>query len=247
MMGSVKLIFTSFFVLFLFVESPTVNAAFRILTEELEPFGYTENGEIKGVCVEIVRELLKSVNHPDTIQVLPWERAYKETQINANRILFSVGRSEARESHFKWVGPILENTTYFYKNKEDPISLTSIDDARKAASISVRENYFSHSFLSKRGFDNLFFTRDEGLVYLMLASKRTDLIAVGELRLKPACKKHGIDCSVIENTGVKLSESKLYLAFSKDTPQAEITRWQKALDSLKNQPIFTKIVQKYVN
>ena len=34
---------------------------YKIMTEELKPFGYVDNGEIKGVCVEIVREVLKVV------------------------------------------------------------------------------------------------------------------------------------------------------------------------------------------
>ncbi|MCG8610441.1 MAG: transporter substrate-binding domain-containing protein [Pseudomonadales bacterium] len=216
------------------------------MTESLEPFSfYAEDGSLRGVCVDLMRALLKRVDHVDNIEVLPWDRAYWETQTLPDRILIGVGRSEAREHLFHWVGPLLDNATYFYKQKGSNVNLRSFDDARKVESIAVRQNYFAHSLLDREGFKNLFLTRDEAMIYLMLVAGRADLIAAGEWGLKPTCSKLEIDCTRIENTGVKVYDSKLYLAFSKSTSVLELERWQKALEALRDDPVYHDIVQSY--
>ena len=45
---------------------------YNIMSEELPPWIYTENVSPTGVTVEIVREILKKINHPDTIAIYPW-------------------------------------------------------------------------------------------------------------------------------------------------------------------------------
>ena len=217
------------------------------MTEEFKPFGYTEKDEIKGVCVDIVRVLLKTVDHPDNILVYPWDRAYQEAQKLPGRILFSVGRNEAREHLFKWVGPLISNVTYFYKKRGSDVHIKTLEDAREIKSIAVRANYFAHTLLKEKGFQNLVVTRDELIDLRMLAAGRANLIAAGELGLKSYCEQTSLDCSQIENTGVVVYDSKLYLAFSKDTPQKEIARWQNALDKVKNRPIYSKIISQYIH
>lgn len=221
-------------------------AEYRIMTEDLRPFGYMNDGRISGVCVEIVREVLKIVGHPDNIAIYPWKRAYHEIQQNSGCILFPIGRNVARENLFEWVGPLIGNTTWFYKKKGADIEISSIDDARLVDRISVRENYFAHSLLTEKGFDNLELTRDEILDIRKLEAGRVDLIALGELSLHTLCEKAGVDCNNMENTGVKLFDSQLYMAFSKDTPDFEIEKWQKALEKVKKDPLYKKIVDKYI-
>ena len=48
-----------------------------ILTENLPPLNYLENGVLVGPSVEIVKEIQKRVGSQEPIQVYPWARAYK--------------------------------------------------------------------------------------------------------------------------------------------------------------------------
>lgn len=222
------------------------SATFKIMTEELRPLSYRENDELNGVCVELVRELLKLRGHPDNILLYPWDRAYQETATEPNRILFSVGRSEAREPLFKWVGPLLANPTYLFKRHDSNLHIESLEDARSVRSIAVRENYFAHTHLTKMGFQNLTVTRDESIDLQMLLADRTDLIAVGILGIGEYCKTLDVDCSLIANTGVKVYDSQLYLAFSRSTPDAVIDDWQRSLDQLISSPVYQQIINAYV-
>lgn len=47
---------------------------FKLVTFEYPPYEYTENGEVKGMAVDIVREAFKLMNHEASIEVLPWPR-----------------------------------------------------------------------------------------------------------------------------------------------------------------------------
>ena len=48
--------------------------SFRLVTFEYPPYEYTENGEVKGMAVDIVREAFKLMNHEAIIEILPWPR-----------------------------------------------------------------------------------------------------------------------------------------------------------------------------
>nr|WP_295776229.1 transporter substrate-binding domain-containing protein [Rhodoferax sp.] len=48
--------------------------SFRLVTFEYPPYEYTENGEVKGLAVDIVREAFKLMNHEAVIEILPWPR-----------------------------------------------------------------------------------------------------------------------------------------------------------------------------
>lgn len=48
--------------------------SFRLVTFEYPPYEYTENGEVKGMAVDIVREAFKLMNHEAVIEILPWPR-----------------------------------------------------------------------------------------------------------------------------------------------------------------------------
>jgi len=54
---------------------------FRIITEEFPPYNYTDHdGKVVGISTEIVREMLKRLDHADNIEVMPWVDGYKLVQ-----------------------------------------------------------------------------------------------------------------------------------------------------------------------
>ena len=88
---------------------------FTIMTEDWKPYQFEENGELKGVAVEILALILKEIQSNQTvadIKILPWARGYLIAKSEKNAILFSMTRTPERDSQFKWVGPIFQNTTY---------------------------------------------------------------------------------------------------------------------------------------
>ncbi|NQZ22777.1 MAG: transporter substrate-binding domain-containing protein [Colwellia sp.] len=221
-------------------------ADYNIMSEELPPWNYTENGSPTGVTVEIVREILKNINHPDTIAIYPWVRAYRMTRDGQNNILFTIARTPEREALFNWIGPIATETTYFYKNKDTKLHLEYLADADDSYTILVTRGFPEQKLLLSKGFNNLFITLKTINSFKMLAQHRADLVVSGEYTAKYFINKNLIDGALIERMDIELLKSDLYIAFSKNIPSNEIIKWQNALNQLKASGKYDEIFKKYM-
>ncbi len=216
---------------------------FNIITEEFPPYNYTEEGKIKGISTEIVREILKRIGHPDNVKVHSWALAYKLIQKKDNIMLFSTVRSPGRENLFKWVGPIGSSNQVFFAKKGSEILISSLNDAKKVKSIGVYRNDYAELLLKENGFNNIDSILDSGLNPKKLAAGRIDLWVINELTGIDLAKKAGVFEKIEKVFEVKSDE--FYLAFSKNTPDAVVEKWQKALDEIKADGTYTRIYSKY--
>ena len=221
-------------------------ADYNIMSEELPPWNYTENGSPTGVTVEIVREILKNINHPDTISIYPWVRAYRMTRDGRNNILFTIARTPEREALFNWIGPIATETTYFYKNKDTKLHLENLADVDDSYTILVTRGFPEQKLLLAKGVNNLFITLKTINSFKMLAQHRAELVVSGEYTAKYFINKNLIDGASIERINIELLKSDLYIAFSKNIPSNEIIKWQNALNQLKASGKYDEIFKKYI-
>jgi len=219
---------------------------YELLTEEFAPFGYTKNGKLTGLSVEVVNEILKKLSYSNKINVRPWARAYRNTLRGPKKILFSMARNSDRENLFKWVGPLVSDRVFFYKRRSSSLSINNLSDAKKVKRILLTREFPEYEYLKKKGFKNLHETVEPKQNFKMLMKGRGELVPMGELAVPQTLKQAGIEAKDIERTSVKLYEVNLYIAFSKDVDDEEIKKWQKALDFVKMQGLYKKILEKYV-
>ena len=81
----------------LFHTEQSFGQEFKIYTEEFPPYNYTHKGKVSGISTEIVREILRRLDHSDDIQVALWSNGYRLTQKEDNIILYSTTRTPFRE------------------------------------------------------------------------------------------------------------------------------------------------------
>lgn len=106
----------------------------RIITERFKPYNFIQDGELKGIAVEILELMLGRVGSSQTkrdFEVMDWPRACGLVFHNPMSILFSTTRTESRENLFKWVGPIDTVVTELFARKSAHITINSIDDLKK--------------------------------------------------------------------------------------------------------------------
>lgn len=219
----------------------------NVVTEQWAPYNYSENGSLKGLSVEIVRAIAKKLNVSIDIQLVPSMRAKFMLENNPRTMLITMLRTAERETKYKWVGPLDDSSIYFYKNKTNPIVISTLEDAKKVRSICSRQAGLVFSKLKAAGFTNLETTTSEAqLIYKKLLHNRCDLaISDSPLGVIYLLKQMNYPPDAITQTAVKLVESPTYFAYSKDIPDTEIARWQKALDRLKASGAFKAILRKY--
>lgn len=214
------------------------------LCEDVIPSNYVDNGELKGITIETLRLMWKKMGvPPQKIKVVPWARGYDILLTEKNHVLFSMARTKEREALFKWVGPVFTVKNVLLGRADRKLSIKSLEDARKFRIGTIKEDVLER-FLLVNNFD---VQKVEGVAGLeqsfeKLKLGRIDFIAFPESSLREFIKEKKYNAKDFK-VFYALSESKLYYAFSKDTPDHLIQRFQIAFDSLKKEHM--EILKKY--
>ncbi len=221
-----------------------IAAELTILTENLPPLNYVENGILVGSSVEIVQEIQKRVGSAEPIQVYPWARAYKMALEEQNVILFGMTYTEDRSNLFKWVGPLATKRDILLARKDAPFSITSLEDAKKVGRIGTLRDDIRGKLLEKQGFTNLEPVSDEQKNAQKLALGRIDLWAYKKPGFRVVCRLANVDPEqFIEVASIK--ESELKIAFSKMTSDQIVDQWQNAFDDMVKDGTVKKIKDKW--
>ncbi|MBU4193191.1 MAG: transporter substrate-binding domain-containing protein, partial [Proteobacteria bacterium] len=121
------------------------------------PLVYEEDGALRGVVPEVVRELQRLVGDDNELKAVPWLRAFQQAQEAPRHALFAIVRTPEREPLFKWVGPVFGEGDYFYKLKGSLLEINTLEDAKGVPRIAVRKDGYTHQAVAASGFTNLEF------------------------------------------------------------------------------------------
>ena len=228
------------------VPAATAETTTTVLTEDWPPFNYIEGGALKGFSYEIFRYLMKQLLVDYEIQSMPGFHGKQILDQGPRVIFFTMLRTPARESLYKWIGPLGEESIYFYKKKGSPLRIATLDDAKKVAMVSCRNTGLVYDFLTKAGFQNLDTTTNPAGIYLKVVSGRCDL-AIGETPFGVPywLRQSNVPIDSLEQTSVGILKSRFFIACSKDFPDSEIALWQGALDAMKASGEYDALYRKY--
>lgn len=200
-----------------------------------------ENGNLVGYSTEVVREILRRHNRPDNIQVYPWARAYKRLEEEANIALFSTTLTAERKEKFKWVGPLILIEWALYKSSDSNLTLNSLEEAKQLKEIVVIQDDAKEQFLIDNGFTNINDVNRDISAIRMVHAGRADVWFSSNRGIVAAAGKAGY---LPDEFGKALSIKKvyLYIAFSKETPDQIVSKWQSTLDEMKQDGTYRRIM-----
>jgi len=222
------------------------SAPLQFLTHEFAPMNYTENGEVVGLCTDIVKELQRRTGLTASFTMLPWPRAYKIASSSPNVAIFFIAQTEDRRPLFDWVGPIVNVPAGFYAKTGSTLRLENVADAKKAKMIIVHHESHLEEILIKLGFTNLLSVNSpEDAVRILMLSDDDTLMLLTSAPVHLILKKHGYPDNAIKEIMVA-RRSQGYLGISKGTPPDVAKRMQKALDDMKRDRTFDKLYQKWL-
>ena len=221
---------------------------FTILTEDWRPYQYIENGQLKGVAVDLLVKMLEktgSAQNRDDIQIVPWARGYSLLQNQKNTILFSTTRTLERDSRFKWVGPIFQNTTYLIGKKSRNFSIHSAQDLINYRIGTIIDDA-GERYMLNLGIPLEKLQRNVKAVYNVkkLAIDRIDFVVTGWT----AFVNDAIEARLNPNLYMPVytvDRADVSYAFHSDTPDWIINRFQQTLNLLKDQGHLEALYKKY--
>ncbi|MEH6626820.1 MAG: hypothetical protein V7739_10265 [Motiliproteus sp.] len=188
-----------------------------MLTDGLKPL-------MTGVSISQGEELLRSQPHSALVDISP----------SSNKTLTT-----------KWVGPIQSDSVYFFARKKNPNPISSLEDAKTVPSICVRRSSGHYDLLRQQGFNNVIEESSYRVCWDKLISGEATLTSLGE-NLIPAITQLTADIAPqIQNTHIKLHDRDSYIAFSVDTPDEEVRRWQQLLEQLKASTDYQTLIHHF--
>jgi len=219
----------------------------KLLTEEMSPWQMKIGNKLVGSSVEIIQEIQKRLGNKEKIIMLPWNRGYNMTLKKKGYALFSTTRTQQREKLFKWVGPLFAIENSMFKHIDDKTIYKTLEDAKKAKSIIVVNNDVQEQYLTKMGFKNLKirFNKSAPSNIQYLLKKKAQLIPLTSSTGNYLMNQEGLKDKIILTQIPPFNKNDLYIAFHIDTPDFIIDKWQKALDGIKRDGTYQKIIDAY--
>lgn len=202
-----------------------------ILTENLPPLNYVQDGQLVGPSVDMVREIQRRVGSAASIRVYPWARAYKMALEEENVVLFSTTYTQDRHDKFKWVGPLATKRDILVARKDAGVKISTLEQARAVKRIGTLRDDTRERFLQKHGFTNLESVSDEQKNAQKLMLGRIDLWAYKIPGLKTVCLLAGVDVDTFEEV-LHLRKIDVMIAFSKLTDDRIVDKWRQAFENM---------------
>ncbi|NVJ98517.1 MAG: ABC transporter substrate-binding protein [Alphaproteobacteria bacterium] len=221
----------------------------HIMAEELSPYAFLEGVQIKGLSVDLLVEMLDRAGLPYTrkdITIVPWARGYAQVQSRPNTLLFSTVRSPDREDQFQWVGPIIDTRTVIWGRRDRGIAFTDAAGLKNYR-IAVSRNSVGHEWLLSNG------VPEEAIVPIVRESRgailldrgRVDLWVADETMARWEIRRSNLRPSAFQIVHTLMGEA-LYYAAHKDSDKATISALQEALDQMKSDGTYHRIMARYL-
>lgn len=241
-----------------FISVKVVASDIQFYTHSSEEQTYLdESGELRGkkysngkraFYVEVIREMMSHMQPSKKIIQLPFKRGFNAVQEQNNIAFFNVSKTPSRENMVKWVGPLLIDRDYFYKMKNTPTKIETLEDAKKVEGICVLNGSIHESILRKNGFENIYTNKSYVNCFKMLILGRVNLVPASSVKIKQLEHEGMLISKIqqIQKTPVLLLESGGYIAFSNNIPDKIIIKWQAALDKIKKSGKYQQLYKKFI-
>jgi len=212
----------------------------KILTEENPPFNGVRNGKPYGFAVDVVREILDRLGRSESVEVLPWARAYHFLETEPDVFLFSTMRTRQREDLFHWIGPLQVVEWGLYARKDNPESVRSLEAARSVGRIGATRKTAEAQYLRSLQFENIEISNSFEANLRKLLAGRVDLWVHFEPGLSELFEKVGAAADSVRRE-VLIGRRYLYIAASDKTSATTVNRWRGAFQDMIEDGTFEKL------
>ncbi len=219
------------------------------MTEQYPPFNYVdeEDGQLKGITVDILVEMFKKVGAKTTrqdLRVLPWARGYKALLEKPGTALFSTTYTFERLQQFKFVGPVIPTRVSVIADATSKID--ALDDLNELKIGTVRDDV-GDQLIRTLGVADRAIEQSHSAYNLvqMLAKGRLDAIVYAEDIARYQFARAGIDSRRYE-TVLVLKNSHMGYAFHNSTDPRVLEPLRKSLDELRADGTVDRIYSSYI-
>lgn len=213
-------------------------------SDQFEPFSYIDNGEMRGIDVDIAKEALSRMGYTPVFKRIEWQKKDEYLRKGEIDCLWGGFSMNDREDLYAWVGPYLfSNQSVMVKEDSDIYSLADLKNkiVGVQATSKAEWTFENNEELSDIRYLYTFSTINEVLISLQRAY--VDAVAGHELALRALIRGSDDYRFLDEN----VLTSKLGVAFKKDYDQSFLTLLTNTLHEMRNDGTIKEIVDSYTS
>ena len=219
------------------------------MTESYPPMHYVENGQLKGIAVDILMRVFERkevVFDPQRLRVYPWARAYKTLLTDEKSAIFTMASTPEREMLFYLVGPVGTTNVSLLAKPERQIRLLHVNDLRKYTIGVVRKDV-GETLLNNYELPSLRLMQvtESHDIIKMLLRDRVDMISYSEDIAQFYMNSLSEDITRLDVVKV-LQEMKQYFAFHRHAPRWFIQAFQDEIDAMRENGELELIRMQYL-
>lgn len=159
--------------------------------EDYPPYEYMEDGEVKGVNMDLMKEAFKRMNVEPSFKPMPWKRAVYELQDGGILALASGFKTPEREAFsFFPAEPLAMEDVVVVAHAVSGVEVNSLEDLRGLTVGVVREYAYGHDFDSMFALNKVEAPSNPQLLKMLL-SQRMDVAIMNKAVARFLAKKMG--------------------------------------------------------
>ena len=219
----------------------------NVWAENFPPYGYKdESGKIVGLSTDVVQHIILDTGIEVGKWIMaPWLRAYYQTQLKPNSLLYTVVGNSERRKEFHLIGPLSDRKQYLYKlRSRKDVVINSIEDAKKYQIGAVSGTAVTELLLSK-GLKPYEVPNHDQTIKMLMAG-RLDLVIHLDYSLAHIAKTMGVEFSIFEPVLLLDGSKKYYIAINKNSSPTIIEKFRSSFKKLVDTGELGRIQQKYL-
>jgi polar amino acid transport system substrate-binding protein len=221
----------------------------RLLAAELPPYTYQvpsasvseQPGPGRGVIHDAVVEMARRVGHSGRIEYMPWFRAQEIAQSEPGVGILALTRSPEREDKYLWMVKIMDDDLVLVGAPGVDVSdLSKVRDRP----VGVLASSGAEALARGLGLAKVSPQREEWMNARRMKERRIDAWIAPRAMVIHAVREVGGNLDVLQ-FGQVIRTSHLYLAASKDLPEAQARKWQAAFAAMQADGTMAAILRRY--
>lgn len=217
---------------------PSSRPQLTVVVAEFPP--YIEDEGSRGVFIELLDEVALKAEVDFSYLVVPWARAQRMVQGDSDYLIAPLTRTEARETDYQWVIPVLSDPYYLYQ-LSDPHPRTLTSDS----TILVQRDSPGRDYLQRQGYRNLFEVNSERLGARMLIKRRGNYWLAREMVAHNLMSAEAPELTPQLEVVTGFETDAMYLGAGARVEETTINRLQAAFDAIRQDGQYESIVGRY--
>lgn len=225
---------------------PSASADLSAYTEDWPPYNFQDNGRVRGIATDLLREACAQAHLQCSIELVPWARAYKTASMEPNTLVYTTARKPSREEEFLWVGPILPRTTWVYLRNARSVRAQTVAELGRLRVGVVRDEASRQDLLAQGLPERALVEHATNADLLkLLRAGAIDAMVDTEVGMQWSLRAQHLPAHTVRAAFKLSDEGAYYYALNRQTAPERVHALQAAVDQLRANGQLQKIVAGY--